>query len=162
MISTKEDNLKVLFKTEKTFKQSDFPGFSVNESENGSYIVGDIYKENTIVDTINNILDKVKDEKLLILLFKKYQIIINDANKGFDAVQSLMSPNFHVDTFCLSKCTFFVDKTDTYSVELDYDFENKLDVEVSRFVENNDEILRFSESAKSILQDIIEGLEVSL
>lgn len=162
MLSTKEENLKVLFRTNQQLDQSDFPGYDVSSFENGSFVSGDVYKEDRIADIIHTICDSVDDEHLAILLIKKYQIIIKDEDKGYAAVQELLSPNFRTENFCLSKCSFFVDKTDTYSVDMDYNFENELAIEVSKFVEDDDEVLRFSEEARSILQDIIEGLEVSL
>lgn len=162
MISTKEENLRFLLKTDKQLEKSNFSSYDVSVSENGSFIIGDIYKENTTIDEIHKVIGSVDDEKILVLLLKRYQIIINDGEQGYGAVQNLLSPNFNADDFCMSKCSFFVDKTDTYSVELNYNFEDELNVEVSKFVENDEEIARFSESARSILQDIIEGLEVSL
>ena len=162
MLSTKEENLKVLFRTDKQLNKSEFPEYEVSSSEKGSIVSADVYKEDTIANIIHTICNSVDDEQMLVLLFKKYQIIIKDEDKGYIAIQKLLSPNFNAENFCLSKCSFFVDKADTYSVDIDYDFGNELQVEVSKFVENDEEVSRFSESARSILQDIIEELEVSL
>lgn len=162
MISTKEENLKVLFRTNEQLDESDFPEFDVNKREDGSYVSCNIYKDDLINDTIHKIKSISNDQKIIILLVKKYQIIIKDEDSGYEAIQRLLTPNFKTEEFCLSKCTFFIGEDDVYSVELDYDFKNALDVEINKFIEDENEVLQFKESAKSILENIIEGLEVFL
>lgn len=158
---TKEKFFRAFFRTKKKVEESEFGSDRVFVSENGSLIVIDICDSNTICDEIHRIRQMVNDEELTIMLLKKYQVILKDIEESYEKVQKLLSPRFNVRDFCLSECTFFVDKDGTYSVELDYDFEEVLEVEVSRFIENDDEVLTFQESANSIVQDIVEGLEVS-
>lgn len=162
MISTKEENIKVLFRTNERLETLDFPQFNITNDGDGSFVVGEIYNESQLLDTIHNIINRINEEKIAILLHKKYQIIVGDDEQIHFAIQNLLAPNFNAEEFCLSKCTFFVNKVGTYSVSLDYDFENILDVEVTKFVEKEEDALKFTEYSKSILQDIIVGIEESL
>ena len=162
MISTKEENIKVLFRTNERLETLDFPQFNITNDGDGSFVVGEIYNESQLLDTIHNIINRINEEKIAILLYKKYQIIVGDDEQIHFAIQNLLAPNFNAEEFCLSKCTFFVNKVGTYSVSLDYDFENILDVEVTKFVEKEEDALKFTEYSKSILQDIIVGIEESL
>lgn len=163
MFSTKEENLKVYVRTDTKLSESDLPGYKCNISENGTVALRDIYNEDAAKDLINNLRDNIKDDNLAILLSKKYEISFDEEEFGYDVVQKLLSPNFNAVNFCLNRCSFFIDKGDTfYSVDFDYDLERQLNVDVSKIIENNEEALKFLEEAKSILQDIINGIEVPL
>ena len=165
MILTNGEKLNVVFRVEGKLPKTNLSKYEVRITENGSMITGDIEEDSKLLEEIHNVTNAIGNQKFPILLSKKYQIVLKDEERAFDAIQNLFSPNFKVDNFCLSRCSFFVDKTDIYSVDLDYDFEDKLDVEIYKFIEDNendDEIKRFPISAKSIVDDIIGGLEEGL
>lgn len=167
MILTNEEKLNVVFRVEGKLPKTNLSKYEVRITENGSMITGDIEEDSKLLEEIHNVTNTIGNQKFPILLSKKYQIVLKDEERAFDAIQNLFSPNFKVDNFCLSRCSFFVDKDkkDIYSVDLDYDFEDKLDVEIYKFIEDNendDEIKRFPISAKSIVDDIIGGLEEGL
>ncbi len=161
MVSAKEESFKIFLRSKKRVNKSDFVDYEVIVSDNGALITGDIDDECELVNEIHKAIDIIDDKDLVILLIQRYRITINEQDAGYHAVKRLLTPNFNAKEFCLSKCSFFVIKDDTYSVELDYDFDNELEVEVSKVIETDDQALNFSKSAKSILQDIINGLEVS-
>ncbi len=152
-----KENLEVVLKVEKEVPQNVLEKFDL-DMLNESLVRGNISREEQLFECINVMTPYlIEKEAAGVMLLKTYHIIMFNEIEASDFLNSLFSPQFRMEEYALSSINFYTDKNDiTYSIDIDYDFQDKITIKIGTFIGQNDDCHEILKDFKIILADILE------
>lgn len=158
-----KDEIKLLFKKEKTLKIS-----SEEKERYGLSFVGneliEVKIDETLIDTkLRQLFDVFGRQDDFQFMFKRaYKIQAKNPDKIYGALNKLFQPeklNISHMGFGISNISFYINKTYVCSVDLDYDFDTEIKIKISCFIENASDGTVCVKEFDEIIGIIEEGLK---
>lgn len=152
-----KENLNVVFRIKDNVSDEDLSNRNLKIIGN-KLVLGDITDVKQPLDYLENVNEIIKEgDTSTLLLVKDYYIKIDDPEIAYSFVSALFTPNFKTADYSLSRINFYTSIDDRiYSADINYDYESKIKISLSKFVEKSADVDQSLEDFQIILSNIFE------
>lgn len=153
---TKED-LNIVFKVEKSVPPDVLEKFDLHLVSE-SLVRREISQEKHLLEYISEVSPYlIEKEDIEAMLLKTYCIETSDEVEASKFFNSLFLPKFKMEEYALSDVRFYLDIGDeTYSINMDYDFENTITIRIAIFLDKEDNYHKILKDFKVIIENVLE------
>ncbi len=151
-----KEKLEVVFNIEKEVPRNVLEKFDL-EIINETLVRGKVSQEEQLFEYISGMSPYFAEkEDIGIMLLKTYHIKTFDEIEASNFLNSLFLPQFQMEEYALSNINFYTNKNDvTYSVDIDYGFEDKITIKIGTYIDENDDCHEILKDFSAILLDIL-------
>jgi hypothetical protein len=157
-----ESNLRILSKLKKSLSPdmiNKYKDDGINiEMEDGNFAYTEVQESKDAIEILK-LFNENKAGDIDILFSKRFEIEMENEKEEKLYDKQLFEPKFEAVRFCVSKITFFVEKEEMYSVDMDYDFKHSITISINKFLSEEKKAQLFFKETPWILKDILNGIK---
>lgn len=163
-INITKDKTRILIRDKgKNIDEEKLNKYRIEKTEGGQLFVLEVGNKEEFIEKWNIIQTVSKNiSEIEVLVLHDYDVTSEVAEDIYLGINNLFGSKFSYKGFYLSKIEYYVEKEYLYSVEIESNFAENLNIEIGRFVYQEDKIEVILNEINEIFNDVIKKLKEAL